>query len=1503
MPPQITTKELYDFLKTRPRPKALHKGESATHPDVLQQERDAIQLWREESKTTISTYKLGGGEGGAYGAAVAAADKSMADASLQMALCFAKDNEWFECRRFGWQAIQEYEQANLKPSSQAYGLVAVAKFMIEGNTPSLRNFLEDVIANKIDTPGLRSLLAKYYLMVRDYNAVRRVLANPKLWSHYRVMPIRRAVEADVGKAWDRYPCNFYTYRDHLHNTLIKNDLIELRKTELLKMTPEDKKKIANTEAVADSLIERIIMTLECHRLWNTANEAFAKKNYIQATNYYLDACDKITDYFITYYATADPAKLLHYNQTWERDGTTYFSNKWLITYFRDRNRALNLQELYELDWVRPHRCPEGWDAYGSNLDMLRTICAWQGKWIEKVDGPLAVMLFNFLPMAIAECGLARRRFEDSDDAPGLGVKSGPLSSIKLALQYHDKHRIMSEFIEVPFAIMLKARILLLKADFQYKSREKDPSPDNDPDTGQLRYQGLKAGKTYLGVIDTFYSAGYRDFVVNLRTAGEKIKKTVADLRFVTLDANVVQMARQINYPSLIPGNDLAKNRQTLQQLGHDPQIPGLVSFNANLPGVGKRRAPYDRLIRFDENGLLPRESNSLIYAIITQAQARLHQLDSGLNWLGYRDDYVSPWRFQYLLERARYFATHASQVQSLYLNFLSNAEKEESQEKTAGQNVVMELANVDLETSKLRQSNLQFAAAQASTQLANLVARNAKTRYTNYLNFDQEMDRLTEDYMDHVLSSSISNVISSSLQGMMSGFSMSKNWVGAVVGAVVGVGIGAWEGYDQYQMQDISMQMQNQQRELEKQNLILAEREAVGSARVTQAQEVAAAASVDVSALQRVVALMRHEFAIQTVEFMKNRTLTSELWYRLTNEIKGVADTYLKYGVELAFLAEQALEFETNRRVDLIRFDYDMQESGDFLAGDFLLRDLNSLEQELITGEVQRRRLVRYTVSLSRDFPDALQQLRENGWCVLHLTLLPLEQRFPGLFNLRVSSVDIHPIALMDPTRFAVNLTNLGSSTIRVRSDKTAPDDPFNISDVPSWTAASDAELDQDWPVKVRAASPQTEIYTGVTRQDETAGDSFFSNNQLTAFEGVGAASAWRLDMSMRENRVDPTTLADIVLVFHFSGYFSEELKNRVLDCVPRRSTQTLLLSGRQYFPDGYYQFQNSGAMTWSVNERFIPTGFQAGRLRNIGLTLLPSGNRPQFGRLISSQRVRIKYDTRTGGVTVLTLLPKFNFEAARLTLHAAVVFNQPVTQVLWHFGDNSGWQPSDTDGATHPRYSQEHCYAKAGAYVVALRAVVSGQLYEYTARVSVSQDEDLSSPLTPALTLTSKPMPGISPDQFQLEINLGLPAGVQASLYVKSGAVHARGTSSCSLTLPKDIEYELQCIAIRTLAVQFSATQCYDPVAPDLTLLGLRTSTNRKFDEQGKLNPGTLNDFCSRVFGNGEHSPIDNWQMTITAANNPFLKLVDSTGREGVDLSEIEDAVLALEYEAEANQ
>ena len=106
-----------------------------------------------------------------------------------------------------------------------------------------------------------------------------------------------------------------------------------------------------------------------------------------------------------------------------------------------------------------------------------------------------------------------------------------------------------------------------------------------------------------------------------------------------------------------------------------------------------------------------RETNPRMYAVLLTATARLELLKAGFNYLGYLDTYVPPWRFQFLLERARYFAEHAKNAQREYLNFLSNAEREEFQELSASQNVEMEKSNVRIETARVDQVQLEVEAA------------------------------------------------------------------------------------------------------------------------------------------------------------------------------------------------------------------------------------------------------------------------------------------------------------------------------------------------------------------------------------------------------------------------------------------------------------------------------------------------------------------------------------------------------------------------------------------------------------------------------------------------------------------------------------------------------------------------------------------------------------------------------------------------------------------------
>ena len=158
----------------------------------------------------------------------------------------------------------------------------------------------------------------------------------------------------------------------------------------------------------------------------------------------------------------------------------------------------------------------------------------------------------------------------------------------------------------------------------------------------------------------------------------------------------------------------------LQVLGKDITVPGIKSNTRELPGLSQTKAPAESWLRFEDtvSGEVIAETNPRIYALLLNAQARLLQIENGFNYLGYKDDYIPPWRFQFLLERARYFSEHAKNAQRDYLNFLSNAEREEFQEQSAAQAVEMEKANVRIESARVDQVTAEVTAARESWELA-----------------------------------------------------------------------------------------------------------------------------------------------------------------------------------------------------------------------------------------------------------------------------------------------------------------------------------------------------------------------------------------------------------------------------------------------------------------------------------------------------------------------------------------------------------------------------------------------------------------------------------------------------------------------------------------------------------------------------------------------------------------------------------------------------------------
>jgi hypothetical protein len=1200
------------------------------------------------------------------------------------------------------------------------------------------------------------------------------------------------------------------------------------------------------------MIEARDRWVEALTYWQTANVESAAQRYANAEVAYEISQRAVIGYFQKFYTTPLQLRLNFASgaSTAEKLGVVVselFDKKDKLSKLwekvRRRREAITLEELQKPDWG-------GWSSAAEFLltQMIDPETDAQSTPRQQSLDYFALILATvFIPLARAEMNRLRRNFNAAieDYERLLTPYRKPASGSPLIW-------LTSDFIERPFILLALGEIRMERAEAQFKAASQDRAD--------------QARTTYQSIPELFKDHGA--YVSRLASAQN------------TLTENLNQL------PQLPPD----RKDMALQVIGKDVTVPGIESATKELPGLSQTKAPAESWLRFNDtvNGEVIAETNPRIYALLLNAQARLVQIGNGFNYLGYKDDYIPPWRFQFLLERARYFSEHAKNAQRDYLNFLSNAEREEFQEQSAAQAVEMEKSNVAIETARVTQGVLEMIAANESADLASLTATNSQLRLENYREFDEEMkDAERHSFVGSVLSSVAGAVITSAV-----------NPVGAATLTAGAVG-SVLQSFAENEKATC-------QRDLEMKNLQLSVEEARQAEQVALTKLAAADAALVVAGLQRQAALLRHEFAIQNLQYLRNRTLNAEQWFRLANAIRSVADTYLRYAVELAFLTEQAYEFEADKRINVIRFNYDQSEVGDYMAADFLMSDLDTIEQDFIVNQRQRQQQVRYVLSMAREFPAALEELRETGKVNFILRLEQIEKRFPGLYNARIGMVDVLPVALMDSTRFSLDLTHTGSGQLRIKGQPDVrigaqSESVLNVSDLPladyDWTKTP-KEL---WPVKILVNEPETAVFSGLSRQDAASAFPVASSGQRNAFEGRAVAGGWQIDMSARENQVVPESLADLLITFTVSGYHDSGLRAAIDSANHKTTALTRFLSARQVFPDAFYDFSRTGRMVWNVPREMLAVNGDMGRLRNIGMSLRPGAPDAHFSRLMTRVRMSFRVNESGGvasGASLFTLLPETTVtQTAPLTV-AVRARTDAATELAWDFGDGTPILRTVRSGTTPIAPAEgTHVYAKPGHYLMKLLCVQNDSLSEFRISVVVSRNQKLGDPLII--------WPRIAFDTTAKTINITTGGAVQQAgrMLWRVGDQTAEGNSASFALKPGN--YVLDFAAVRKLNFKAYGAQRYVKDLAPLPLQGLSATTNRTFDDNGAETNGAgtpplpvRNELAKRLFDKGAISPEDDWTFELIPQEILGLPGGTAVGAEELDLSEIQDVVLSMEYE-----
>jgi hypothetical protein len=415
------------------------------------------------------------------------------------------------------------------------------------------------------------------------------------------------------------------------------------------------------------------------------------------------------------------------------------------------------------------------------------------------------------------------------------------------------------------------------------------------------------------------------------------------------------------------------------------------------------------------------------------------------------------------------------------------------------------------------------------------------------------------------------------------------------------------------------------------------------------------------------------------------------------------------------------------------------------------------------------------------------------------------------------------------------------------------------------------------------------------SRQDAAAAFPVASAGQRNAFEDLPGASAWEIDMSSRDNAIVPGTLADVLITFALAGYHDPILRDAVDEAGAPSLATTSFISARAAMPDGYYSLVHTGKLEWDIPERMLTLTGTPNALRNLGILLPLSSQGVELGRCYCRYPVEIDI-AANGTLNILTALPQFTLTSSALTLHGSFSGSND-TAVTWDFGDGSALvQGRDV----------QHSYSRPGRYEVLTQLVRAGRLTEYRSAVYVSVNQTVSPPLIALPTIAAAtPIPASGPIDLTVKLATAV-TGVaidcaigKVRAFAASGLLTLKGIERGTLGKPNRVVLDF--LATTNLSARLYSRQRFLP-AEAVPMPRLRISTNRTFAVGGDTETTTTpNPFTKHVFGANPVqtvlSPSDRWTLELPVSENPWFVGVSSSDVTEFDGSELDDAVLSLEY------
>lgn len=331
-------------------------------------------------------------------------------------------------------------------------------------------------------------------------------------------------------------------------------------------------------------------------------------------------------------------------------------------------------------------------------------------------------------------------------------------------------------------------------------------------------------------------------------------------------------------------------------------------------------------------------------------------------------------------------------------------------------------------------------------------------------------------------------------------------------------------------------------------------------------------------------------------DFIKDKFTRLGLYQWLSQHLTRLHREAYRLAYETALQAEQAYQFERadSSEIFIESTNWEQDWAG-LLAGEHLQLQLQQLDQAYQRSDDRLLEITKH-ISLANLDPGQLIELRRTGSCEFSLPETLFDLDFPGHYLRRIKSVSLSIPCVVGPYT-SVNCT------LVLLNDKTRVDPSVDVDAADAGYAEAPVGADGRERFQYDYVENQA-IATSSAQNDSGLFELNFRDERYLPFEGAGAISTWRLELSGKWGDVEFTqfdfdTITDVILHLRYTARADESLKSAAISNLLEMQNQLLnreglfrLFSLRHEFPTEWHQFKQSTEGNPGMTIRFSQDRF-----------------------------------------------------------------------------------------------------------------------------------------------------------------------------------------------------------------------------------------------------------------------------------------------------------------------